>query len=904
MESRMHVIARDLSGAADGLIPTKVAPPAWLGEQIRRDLLLARLDGALERRLTLIHAPAGYGKTSLLAQWRQRHADGAVRIAWLTLENDDADPVRLAGYLALALGGGAAGGIPSDLPPRAALSAIVSRLAAEDRPVAIVLDDFHRADTPALSEFVASLVRLAPRDTHFIVASRDHPALGQSVLAAEDQLLEFGAQDLRFSAAETGALLARHWPGAIDDVGLRRIFERTEGWPIALQMVALSLKRGADAHALVARFSGSGPELARYLTEQVLAALPADVQDVVVRSALVERVDGALVNLLCGREDGWLVLERLEQQGIFLAPLADGATSYRYHQLFAEYLRERLLRRDAAQFRDLQRRLAHWFRTHAQPAEAIHHAIQAEEPPLLADVLEAAGAWRLIPQGLQSLATRALEALPTDLVSARPRLALARIYLAIKRGELGAARVDYDRLLGAGTRDADADLRNEVLIVGDVLSDYENVPVTLDDLLAREALLRSLPGDDHLLLANLCEVIGAKSYEGGWLERAMEPTLAAREHYRALGSLYSDLFTRFLEARIRRAQGRLRDAGEILSAACAQIGEHFGERSDLAANCAAFQAELLYEQDDLDGAAALLDWSLPHMEQSDGWVDVYAAAYLTAARIDAARGALEEALAMLSRAWRLARRRRLRQLELLARLCELQVLLQSASDDARARELAREIGLDALADDMRLESAGYRQVAVAAALCRARLRLVDDDPAGACDELEHLRHWASHHGVGRVLVDTNLLLACARADLGDMAQARSLFDAAVGMAMFQGLSRPFVDAQRFVASLLKPSLREAASGDRFRDQFLKGLARAFAARPIDNATQGLLSDAELEIIAPLCRGLSNKQIAREIGMSPDTVKYRLKSVFRKIGVHRRQDAVRTLHERGLAVPAE
>ncbi len=886
------------------LIYTKVAPPVWLGDQIRRDLLLARLDDALARRLTLIQAPAGYGKTSLLAQWRQRHAGQAVRIAWLTLETDDADLKRLAGYLSLAMSGGApdeeAAPLPPDLPPRAALSAIINRLASEPRPVVIVFDDFHRADSPALSDFITTLIRLAPENCHFIVASRDHPALGQSVLAAEEQLLEFSAEDLRFSAAETEALLARNQGEAIGGESVRRIFERTEGWAIALQLVALSLKRGADPNALVARFSGSGSELARYLSEQVLVALPPDMQEAVVRTALVDRLTGDIVNLLCGREDGWLVLERLEHQGIFLAPLSEGGAAYRYHQLFAEYMRERLARRDAAQYRALQHTLAQWFAGRGQVTEAVNHALQADDPALLADILERAGAWRLIPQGLQAVAARALGALPEGLVAVRPRLALARIYLAIKCGELGAARADYDRLLAAeGEAHADADLRTEINIVGDVLLDYENAPLTLEDLLERETLLRNLPTNDHLLLANICELLGAKYYEGGWLERAMEPTLAAREHYQALGSLYSDLFTRFLEARIRRAQGRARDAANILAAARRQIVDNFGERSDLAANCAAFEAELLYDQGHVDEASELLAWSLPHMEQSDGWVDVYAAAYLTVARIEAERGAMEEAQSTLARAQRLARRRRLRQLELLAQLCELQLLIHSAIDDDRARAYADEIGLDALADGMWLESAGYRPVAVAAALCRARLLLVGGEAARALQELEQLRQWASRHGVGRLLVEMNLLIAHAHAALDDPAKAQASFDSAVGMAMFQGVVRPFIDAQRFVEPLLKACMHDAPQADRFRDQVLTGLARTFAARPMDSQTQGLLSDAETAVIEPLCRGLSNKEIARAIGMSPDTVKYRLKSLFRKIGVHRRQDAVRVLHERGL-----
>lgn len=885
------------------MIHTKVAPPVWLGDKIRRDFLLTRLDDALRRRLTLIHAPAGYGKTSLLAQWRQRHADSAIRIAWLTLEADDADLKRLASYLSLALSDNVPDGESAmlpDLPPRAALSVIINRLASEQGPVAIVFDDLHRADSPSLSGFIATLIRLAPENCHFIVASRDYPALGQSALAAEDQLLEFNASNLRFSAAETEALLARHQRVKLAEGDRRRILERTEGWPIALQLVALSLKRGADAPALVARFSGSGSELARYLSEQVLVTLPSDVQEAVVRTALVDRLTGDIVNLLCDRQDGWLLLERLEHQGVFLARLSEGGTAYRYHQLFAEYMRERLERHDVPQYRLLQRRLATWFADRRQVAEAVSHAIQAGESELLATILENAGAWRLIPQGLQVVAERALRALPADVVTARPRLALARIYLAIKRGELGAARVDYDRLFATGGDwRADADLRIEVNIVGDVLLDYENAPLTLEDLLERETLLRNLPANDHLLLANICELLGAKYYEGGWIERAMEPTLAAREHYQALGSLYSDLFTRFLEARIRRAQGRARDSARILAKAREQIAENFGERSDLAANCAAFEAELFYEQGDADRAADLLAWSLPHMEQSDGWVDVYAAAYLTAARIKAESGAMKEAQSVLARAQRLARRQRFRQLELLAGLCGLQLLIHSAADDERAKAAAREIGLDGLADSMWLESIEYRPVAIAAALCRIRLLLVNGEARPALEELERLRQWSSCHGVGRVLLETNLLIAHAHLMLDEPDRAQACFDSAVGMAMFQETVRPFLEAQRFVEPLLKASMAAAQPTDRFRDQFLRELSRAFTARPMDNATQGFLSDAEVAVIEPLARGLSNKEIARVIGMSPDTVKYRLKSLFRKVGVQRRQDAVRVLYERGL-----
>lgn len=895
-------------GRMDELIHTKLAPPMWMGNQIRRDELLARLDAALERRLTLIQAPAGYGKTSLVSQWKDRLDPARVRVAWLTLECDDSDLRRLTRYIVRALEGAGPRDPRSEegeplaagLPPRAAVSAIVNRLAQESRQVVLILDDFHRAESPEVDAFVRSLVQLAPENCHFVIASRDYPWLGQSILAAEEQLVELTADDLKFSTHEAEALLARARGEELDGADVRSIVERTEGWAIALQLASLSLKRGADHRRLVEQFHGPSSDLARYLSEQVLMTMPEETQEIVLRTALLDRLTGDLVNLLCDRQDGWMILERLEEQGVFLTPLSPERQAYRYHQLVAEHLRDRLARRDAAQFRALHRRAAVWFAERGETAEAVSHAIQADDDAMLATILEDAGGWRLIPLGHQTMIERGLDKLPGDVVAARPRLALARVYLEIKRGEMATARADYDRFAAeAEAAGLSADQWTEIRVVGDVLADYENEPVTLDDLLARESLLRTLPANDHLVLANISETLGAKYFEGGWLERAIEPTIAAREHYLAMGSLYSDLFTRFLEARIRQAQARIKDASGILATAREQIEASFGPRSDLAANCAAFEAELLYEQDQPAAALDLLGWALPHMELSDGWTDVYAAAYLTAARAHAADGDLDTAQAMIARARRLAARRRLRQLDLRAALCELDLLIQYGDGSALAHEAAAALELDVLANRDEMDPTVHRPVVIAARLCRARLALIDGKHAAALADLQDLKRWAGQHGAGRLLVDTNILLAYAHRAAGDDAKARACFDDAVGTAMFQGIARPFIDQRRFAEPQLNETLNGSAQLDRFRAQFLKGIARSLAARPVSGPAPGLLSDAETEILEHLGFGYSNKEIARLIGMSPDTVKYRLKSVFRKIGVHKRRDAVRVLRERGL-----
>lgn len=904
-----------MSETAQELIFTKVAPPSWMGGQIGRESLLARLDGALNRRLTLIHAPAGYGKTSLLSQWRQRLRHQSALIAWLTLEKDDGDRKRLAQYVWLALEvdgadvvaprGGEDANTPLDMPPRAALSAIINRLAKEARPAVLIFDDFHRAENPDVADFLQTFIRLAPENCHFVIASRDHPQLGQSVLAAEEQLLEFGVEDLKFSVSETEALLKRNNDVELDDGDVQRIFQRTEGWPIALQLTSLSLQRGVGHKRMVESFSGPSSELARYLSEQVLLALPPDMQEVVTRTALLDHLTGDAVNMLCEREDGWLVLERLEHQGVFLTPLSADRQAWRYHQLFAEYLRERLARCDNARFRSLHRTAANWFAAGGRVAQAANHAVQAEDDELLAAILDDAGGWRLIPEGRMEIISFGLDRLSPSLIAARPRLALANVYLGIKRGEMKAARADYDRFV-AQAEDADlsADLWTEIRLVGDVLTEYEDAPVTLEDLLERESLVRTLPADDHLMLGNVCESLGAKYYLGGWLERALEPILAARAHHQALGSLYSDLFTRFLEARIRRAQGRLNDAWSVLETARELIEYNFGDRSDLAANCAAYRADLFYEQDRLAEASALLEWALPHMEQSDGWFDVYAAAFFTAARAAAADGTLDEAHAVIARARQVAESRRLRQLELLADLTELDLLVNQRRNDTAARRYADRIGLDALADDMAEESPVYRQVAVAACLCRAKLALAERREQAALAELECLRSWASQHGAGRLLIDIAILSACAHRHAGEAARAQSQFDDAVGMAMFQGVVRPFVDARRFIRLAPETARRGTRQVDRFRDQFLETVRRSLIRQRPRDGEQGLLNDAEVAILEHLNCGYTNKEIARLIGMSPDTVKYRLKSVFRKLGVNKRRDAVRVSRERGLVENAQ
>jgi LuxR family maltose regulon positive regulatory protein len=581
-------------------------------------------------------------------------------------------------------------------------------------------------------------------------------------------------------------------------------------------------------------------------------------------------------------------------------PLDADHLTYRYHQMFAEILRDRLSRRDPALYRELHRLAATWFTAKGFAAEAVNHAVLAENEQLLANVLDEAGGWRLIPEGRMDTLVAGLAHLSDATVGRFPRLILARVYHSIKQGEMDAARAGYDNFRASLERSSlSADLWTEVDLVGEVLSEYENAPITREDLLAKEALIRSLPFNDHLMLSNVCESLGSRYCDCGWLERALEPTRQSRAHHRALGSLYGEIFARFLEARIKLAQGRLDEAQAVLTEAAADIHQAYGPRSDLAANCAVYQAELLFERDAIDEATALLDWALPHMEQSDGWFDIYASGFGTAIR--AAFGkSIDDALKMIERMRTLATRRHLKQLELLAEIYEVEGWIHCGQNDS-AREKAESIGLRAMADAMSEEIPANRQITLAASMCLIKLHLASADHAAALAEIESTERWARQHGHGRLLITLCILASHANHLARHTDRAISRFDEAVSMSMFQGFVGPFLDCWRFVSVTATSDPRHSGAGrtDRFRENFLRRLRKALERYSEQNRDANLLSGPELSTLRHLDRGYTNKEIARLLQISPNTVKYRLKSLYEKLGVNSRRDAVRMSRERNL-----
>ncbi len=356
------------------LLVTKLARPSVGADLVPRPRLVSQLQLGIQRPLTLIAAPAGFGKTTLLSTWLEHTPLPA---AWVSLERGDDDLTRFWTYVFTALervhpGSGASAlallqaSTLSPLPPiETVLTAWINALATLPHEVALVLDDYHLITEQSIHRSLAFLLDHLPRQLHLVMATRANPSLPLARLRTRGHLTEIRAADLRFTTEETAAFLTRGLGLELSDGDIAALEARTEGWIAGLQLAALSMRGRQDIPAFLKAFTGSQRYIIDYLTEEVLARQPEPVQTFLLQTAILERLQGSLCEAVIGEHgggaSGQAMLEQLEQANLFLVPLDDERLWYRYHQLFAEALRHRLQRRQPAQVPELHRRASAWY---------------------------------------------------------------------------------------------------------------------------------------------------------------------------------------------------------------------------------------------------------------------------------------------------------------------------------------------------------------------------------------------------------------------------------------------------------------------------------------------------------------------------------------------------------------
>ena len=423
----------------DVLLATKLHVPGPRPGLVPRPRLARRLDEGLGRGLVLVCAPAGYGKTVLLADWARC---GQRPVAWLSLDAGDNDPARFWRHAVAALDRARPGtaervapllGPPAPSSFQGLVTALINELALNE--VLLVLDDCHVASAPQVHESVAFLLEHRPAGMCVVLASRSDPPLPLARLRARGQLTEIRVAELRFTLAEAAELL-QHVAAALPDASVSALAARTEGWAAGLQLAALSLRGHDDAAAFVAAFTGSHRYVLDYLAEEVLEGQDKQLRMFLLETSVLERLSGPLCDAVTGGEGSQALLEEAERAGLFLIPLDEVRGWWRYHHLFADLLRARLQEEQPGRVTQLHRNAAAWYEQHGLADDAIGHAAAAGEMLWAARIIEQHFDMVYYVRGEAATIHRWLSVLPAEVVRSRPRLLLAQAMMAATSGHL------------------------------------------------------------------------------------------------------------------------------------------------------------------------------------------------------------------------------------------------------------------------------------------------------------------------------------------------------------------------------------------------------------------------------------------------------------------------------------
>ena len=905
----------------DVLLATKLHVPRPQPGFVPRPRLVEALGEGLARGRVLVCAPAGFGKTALLADWAR--GDGRP-VAWLGLDGGDSDPARFWRYVVAALdrarpGLAARVGPP---PPRSfegLVTALINELAADPGPneVLLVLDDYHLADSGPVHESVTFLLENLPPGLRVVVSGRANPPLPLARLRARGQLAELRAAELRFTSEEAAALLGEAAGAALPAPAMGALVARTEGWAAGLQLAALSLRGQADAAGFVAAFSGSHRFVLDYLTDEVLAGQAGPVRAFLLETSMLERLSGELCDAVTGRAGSQAMLEDIERAGLFLVPLDGVRGWWRYHHLFADLLRARLQAEQPGRVPVLHRAAAAWCDEHDLADDAVRHALAAGD---------AAWAARLVERNVEALLGRSegatlrrwLSALPAESVRNRPRLCLAQAYGAAQGFQLEALEALLDDAERAYAVSGDEPYEPSLgRPQGD--SVLANVPAAIAFLRASLARLRGdaalAAGYDRQALAQLGEddwllrsfvrwnlaVVDWLHGRLGPAERGLAEVLAER---RAAG----EAFGGFLPMRARHDLGEVQRAQGNLDAAAAtyrQALDTAGESSQVALMGPAHVglAQVLYERDELTAALDHATRGVTLCQQL-AFTAALASGLAVVARIRRAQGDAAGAREAMGEAGRIG-------------LSPQVITLFNPVPSQRARLLLAQGDVSAAAqwtaaaglssDD---EPDYPREPAY---LVLARVLLAQNDPGPALPLLQRLLDAAASQGRTGSIIEIQALRALALAAQGDHASALGALAEALTLARRYGYVRVLADEGTPMRALLtqlsaaRPGQQHAAR--RIDPGYLAALLRACgqadAAPPPRRAAAappGLaepLTDRELDVLRLIAAGKSNQRIAHDLVVAVDTVKTHVTHILRKLGAANRTEAAARARQLGL-----
>ena len=901
------------------LVTTKLRPPSHRGTLIQRPKLIATLRETLVRKLALIYGPAGFGKTTLAMQWYEELKASGLSVAWLSVDASDNDLNRFLAYLVESvrsadtdMGDGLREVIEAN-PGSATdfvLDSLVNDLSVQDDHFVLFIDDWHLVSESSVHEALHKLLTRSPQNLHVVITSRSRSGVPLTRLRVQNELVEIDAARLRFDYEESKTYLTSVKSLELLPEDLMALWRSTEGWAAALQLASLSLRESGGHERILQWTSGTSNDISEYLAENVVDQLPPDQISFLLKTSVLDRLCGDLCAAVTGEKDSTARLDALERQEMFLLPLDEERQWFRYHHLFAHFLQRRLKKQESQQrVQQLHRAASEWFGAQGQTADAVRHAMLADDLQMAVELVER-DAMSLVEQSHMSTLLNLVSKLPRTALFNRPRLQMAIAWancLTHRPQESTEALWHVERVAATETPEQKARLLGESKVVHACNAIYA------DHFEGVEALVRPCLEDADSFppwaVAVAANILAYCHIEARKFDKVHPLMQDARDYHDRSSGIFSAVYGRCFDGIAAQSAGQLDQAKTIFSDAMDVAVQTAGRQSYPARLTGALLGALLYEENDLAKAERLLSESRL-LGFEGGVVDFYLATYLSSSRLMMHKGEVDEAMSILHEGEETSRALRLDRLDV-AVACE-RVRVKLISGDIRGAE---QILGDVDAKRYNTQSDAARdgsEVQTYIAVAKARLLCARGTPGSAISIIENQIAFAERSGFKLQELRLRILCAVALELDGQTQEAEQRLLATINEAVPRGMVRSFLDEGPPLIRIL----------DRLRDKARKRNDGGIEALGFNAVAQRLLTTSrhpdhgvpvhagsrarvsemtsrETDVLRLLDQGRSNKEIARGLAISVDTVKWFLKNIFIKLGVSTRTQAIGEARRMGL-----
>ncbi len=889
---------------------TRLSPRTQGAHLLVREGLLCSLEAERHRRLIIVEAPAGYGKTNLLSQWRERQINDGAIVGWLTLDPDDRNVADFIVYVLHAL---IRGGLQYDGPLFENVSEndasikryfrlLLNAIAAETRPVVLMLDEFEHLGGEAVGAIISQLLRYAPDHFLLVIATRQSPPLKLALMKAQGVVKTFVANELRFTRAEIETL----FEGTLSERNLKAIENRTDGWPVMLQLLRGVWRESANPPGLLSDLEGLADAASDYLSEQVISELPVSVQSALIRTSMLDALSAGAFEALLGNNHEWHAVSNAAPLRPFLVAADNDLPTCRLHPVVRSFLQSRFQGLPSAEQRDLSQKAAIWYARANRFPKAVRLALQAGDIGLAGSIMENAGGVQIWIRKGFSLIRQLEELLTPELVGHFPRLQLMRALVYMKTGRTKEARTLYENVrqkTGDFTRDReggnDNALRLDSMIIDTTLLVNE-CRAADDEYLARhEQTTRLISGDDDTFLGHAKILLCLTAHQKGHFPAALYYADECIVHYRRANALHGEFFANLHKGVVHFATGQPKLALADYQQARNIWHRNFGDDRNKFPLVTPLTMEVHYETGAQQPVLGKLRESYKGLHHSEGWLDIFAAEFSVAAMAALSAEGLDSALRELDKASEDIENRQLEGIIPVVQATRVSCLALSGELAAAGEELAK----------MNFTPERYALVASspvpwrereAVLLAVARVWLREGRQAEVIAMLAPLIAPLDASGIEKTACRFRLLLALAYVQAGEHEAFLTVFELLLVKVRRHGYIRGFLEEGVMARDALTIYL--TTDMPHHADAFAVKTAAEISALVCARETQGhsaTLTVRERDVLQSLAGGHSDKVIARDLGLTHNTVRFHLKNIYSKLGARNRLGAVQVARQREL-----